>query len=197
MDISFTSDWYPIVMHWPDIGRTKCTQKVGKKNIADFNLQEMKDSCTLYNWQVILTLQEMLEKTQSMFDWYFIDVKIHKPEQRQYITTMIKSIQQLWLNEKIMFSSTDAQANYYIGAMRNIIAWWEIESVSELDTALASNHSFVMLPELIANVDVINKILDTNKIPIVFTINKPSSLRQLYDWWVRYVLTDKPHTIIE
>jgi glycerophosphoryl diester phosphodiesterase len=45
MDISFTRDGYPIVMHGPDIGRTVCTKSLalGKKNIADFDLQEMKD----------------------------------------------------------------------------------------------------------------------------------------------------------
>jgi glycerophosphoryl diester phosphodiesterase len=197
MDISFTKDWYPIVMHWPDIWRVKCTRSWGKKLVRDFSLQDMKDNCLLYNWQVILTLQEMLSKTQWMFDWYFIDVKIHKPEERQYITAMVRSIQKLWLDEKIMFSSTDDEANYFMWAMRWISAGWEIFSVNDIDKVLDSNLAFVLLPENIITEEVISKIVSAKKIPVAYTVNKATWLSQLYDWWVRYFITDKPSEIIK
>ncbi len=197
MDVSFTRDGYPIVIHGPEIWRTKCSRSVGKKYVSDFNLQEMKDNCMLYNGQVILTLQEMLEKTQWMFEWYFIDVKIHYPWQKQYVSSMIKSIQALWFNEKIMFSSTDAEVNYQLWASRGIIAWWEIFSQYDIEQVLAANHDFVLLPWDIITPELIKKILDWDKIPVAYTINEWAQLRQLYDWWVKYFITDKPVEVVQ
>lgn len=81
-------------MHGPDIGRTKCTitQQGKRRNIRDFTLQEMKDSCVLYNDQVILTLQEVVEKTRDMFKRYFVDVKIHVPEETHLIAQMLETL---------------------------------------------------------------------------------------------------------
>lgn len=124
MDISFTHDGYPIVMHGPDIGRTSCTKSIamGKKNIADFDLQEMKDGCKLYNGQVILTLQEVLEKTSSQVKRHFVDVKIHTPEQRQYVAPMLESIKALGLADHVMFSSTDDETNMLFTQTNDILA---------------------------------------------------------------------------
>ncbi len=195
MDISFTRDGYPIVMHWPQIGRTKCTKAIGKKLISDFDLQEMKDTCTLYNGQPILTLQEMLEKTQNMFQWYFVDIKVNFNDQRKYIWPMLKSIKALGLEEKIMFSSTDADVNYELWSTRGIIAGWEVFDPITLEEPLQSNVPFILIPENIANPEVVTQIIAARKQPIVYTVNTSTSLRQLYDWGVRFILTDKPTEI--
>lgn len=197
MDISFTRDWFPIVMHWPDIGRTKCNKLWWKKLISDFDLQDMKDNCQLYNGQVILTLQEMLEKTQWMFDWSFIDVKINFPDQRKFVWPMLKTIQKLWLSDKIMFSSIDPDTNYQLGSARDIIAWWEVFSTWDLEPVFNSDHSFVLLPTSLVNPNTVTSILDAHKIPIVYTVNSGIVLSQMYDWWVRYFITDKPLELVK
>lgn len=197
MDISFTRDWFPIVMHWPDIGRTKCINARGKKLVSDFDLQEMKDNCQLYNGQVILTLQEMLEKTQWIFDWYFIDVKVNFPEQRSYVWPMIKVIQKLWLSDKIMFSSTDPDTNYQLWSTRDVIAWREVFSTGDLESVFNSNHAFVLLPSSLVNQVTVNSILDAHKIPISYTVNSGVLLNKMYGWWVRYFITDKPLDIVK
>ena len=63
-DVSLTKDGYNVVMHGPDIGRTQCKKSEGKKNVADFTLKELKDNCTLFNGEPVLTLAEALQKTQ-------------------------------------------------------------------------------------------------------------------------------------
>lgn len=197
MDVSFTKDGYPIVMHGPDIGRTQCTASIGKKLIEEFDLQEMKDACKLYNWQVILTLQEVLEKTQNQFSWYFVDIKIHTDEQRAFVKTMLQTIKKLWLQEKVMFSSTDPDVNYQLGATSDILAWWETFDTNNIDEVLDANHDFVLLPQWIITPEIVEKIIDEDKNLIAYTVNDADTMKQLYDWWVRFFITDSPDKIIE
>ncbi|MEI7478256.1 MAG: glycerophosphodiester phosphodiesterase family protein [bacterium] len=122
MDVSFTDDGYPVVIHGPDLGRIKCDVGVGKKDVHEFTLQDMKDHCKLYNGQVILTLQEVLTKIASKFKRYFVDVKIDDPKEKSFIKPMLQSIKQLDLHDNIMFSSTDSDVNYQLGATKDITA---------------------------------------------------------------------------
>jgi glycerophosphoryl diester phosphodiesterase len=181
MDVSFTKDGYPVVMHGPDIGRTKCVKSLGKKLVSDFNLQEMKDNCKLYNDQVILTLQEMLEKTQEMFNWYFVDIKITFDDQKAFVAPMLQSIKKLGFEEHVMFSSTDNDVNFQLGATSDIIAGWEIYSADGLSEVLHANHSFVLLPYSIITPEIVEQILRSKKNPIAYTVNDPMVMRRLYD----------------
>jgi glycerophosphoryl diester phosphodiesterase len=169
-----------------------CTKSLalGKKNIADFDLQEMKDWCKLYNGQVILTLQEVLEKTSSQVKRHFVDVKVHTPEQRQYVAPMLESIAALWLADHVMFSSADDEANMLITQTENILAWREIYDPLWLSEALNSSAAFILIPWDIAQEDLIQTIIEAKKMPIVFTVNTATKIKTLYERWVRFVLTD-------
>lgn len=197
MDVSFTKDGYPIVMHGPDIGRTKCVKNTWKKLIQEFDLQEMKDNCTLYNGQVILTLQEVLEKTQNQFSWYFVDIKIDQKNSGEFVRTMLQSIKKLGLSDKVMFSSTDADVNYQLGATNDIVAGWEIFHPDDLPSVLESNHTFVLLPHSIIIPDMVKDIIAAKKHPIAYTVNDSKIMKQLYDRWVRFFITDQPQKILE
>ena len=174
-----------------------CTKAAGKKNIRDYMLQEMKDTCKLYNGQVILTPQEVIEKTQNQFTRYFIDVKIDDDAQREFVPAMLQSLKKLGYTDRIMFSSNHADTNYILGSTRDIIAGWEIYDKKELGAAIDADHAFILLPESLANPDDIRDIIHAKKVPVVFTINKPQSLRLLYDRGVRYVITDDVAGIVQ
>jgi glycerophosphoryl diester phosphodiesterase len=195
MDVSFTKDGYPVVMHGPDIGRTKCVNSIGKKLVSDFNLQEMKDNCKLYNDQVILTLQEVLEKTEEMFRRYFVDIKINFDDQKAFVAPMLQSIKKLWLQKNIMFSSTDTDVNFQLGSTSDIIAWWEVFSAKDIPAVMDANHSFVLLPYNIITPEIVDQILRSKKNLIAYTVNDPMVMRRLYDRGVRFFLTDKPDTL--
>lgn len=197
MDVSFTRDGYPIVMHWPDIWRTRCVweESLWKKNIAEFNLQLMKDSCKLYNWQVILTLQEVLEKTKWYFDRYFIDVKIETYEQRRHINAMLDSMQKLELTKNVVLSSIDEETNKILGKAKKLNVGWEVFDDHALTIALQAESKFIIMPYGLLTPERVTRIINANKIPVAYTVNKRDEVKKLYDQGVKFFITDEPQQI--
>lgn len=198
IDVSFTKDWYPVVLHGPDIGRTKCVweNSVGKKYIVEFTLQEMQDNCRLYNEQPIVTIQEMLSKTQDMFSHYFIDIKIYNPQEISYVSMMLDSVKKLWLDKKVIFSSTDMNVNIELIKTQWIGAWWEIGDVSYLPEILETKQEYVMLPYDIVTEQVVKQVKRVGKKPVVFTLQDNATMEKLYNWGVRYFISDNVETLV-
>ncbi len=75
-DVSRTTDGYHVVVHWPDMGSIQCTWT--KRNfIYQYSFAELRKNCTLSDGTAILTLSEMLEKLDGLFDKIYIDVKVY------------------------------------------------------------------------------------------------------------------------
>lgn len=75
-DTSRTTDGYHVVVHGPDMGSIQCTGT--KKNfIYQYSFAELRKNCTLSDGTAILTLSEMLEKLDGLFDHIYIDIKVY------------------------------------------------------------------------------------------------------------------------
>lgn len=144
-------------------------------------LQEMKDTCKLFNGQVILTLQEVLEKTQGQFRWYFVDIKAVDAGQRVYIPPMLQALKKLGYTDHIMFSSDQPDINYILGATRDVIAGWEIYDETQLSNAIDADNAFILMSENMATTENIRDVIHARKVPIIFTIDDPLKLHKLYD----------------
>ncbi len=192
MDITFTKDGYPVVAHGPDIGRIKCvwSSSVGKKNITDFTLQEMQDNCKLYNDQPILTLQEVLAKTKDMFPRYFIDIKIYNSKEIDFVQPMLEAIKKMWLGENVIFSSIEKSVNEQLAQDEKILAWWEITDAQYLSEILETTQKYILLPYESVTKDVVKKIKKVDKILVVYKLQDKAIMKKLYDWWVRYFMSD-------
>lgn len=192
MDVTFTKDGYPVVAHGPDIGRIKCVwgSSVGKKNIADFTLQEMQDNCVLYNEQPILTLQEILSKTKDIFPRYFIDIKIYNTKETEYVKPMLETIKKMWLEKNVIFSSIEKNVNEQLAEDEKILAWWEITDTQYLSEILETNQKYILLPYESVTKDIVKKIKKADKILVVYTLQDKTIMQRLYDWWVRYFMSD-------
>jgi hypothetical protein len=94
---------------------------------------------------------------------------------------MLQSIKKLGFEEHVMFSSTDNDVNFQLGATSDIIAGWEIYSADGLSEVLHANHSFVLLPYSIITPEIVEQILRSKKNPIAYTVNDPMVMRRLYD----------------
>lgn len=199
MDISFTKDGYPVVAHGPDIGRIKCVwnSSIGKKNIADFTLQEMQDNCVLYNEQPVLTLREVLTKTKDMFSLYFIDIKIHNINETEDVKPMLETIKKMWLKKNVVFSSVEKKVNQQLADDQNILAWWEITDEKDLSGILETKQEYILMPYNIVTPDTIMKIKKADKILVVYTLQDNDVMKKLYDWWVRYFMSDDVEELVK
>lgn len=192
MDVSFTKDGYPVVAHGPDIGRIKCvwTSSVGKKNIADFTLQEMQDNCVLYNDQSIVTLQEALAKMKDKFSFCFVDIKIYAPRENAYVKPMLEMVKKMWLEKNVVFSSVEKNVNEQLIQMDPTFAWWEVTDIGHLAETLQSKGKYILMPYNIVTNDIVKQIKKTNKILVVYTLEDKNTMQKLYDWGVRFFMSE-------
>lgn len=199
MDVSFTKDGYPVVIHGPDIGRIKCVwaTSLGKKDVDEFTLQEMQDNCVLYNGQPILTLQETVAKIKDMYGFYFVDVKIYNISERDYIKPMFSSIKRLWLEDKIVFSSIDWEVNKMILGEKDIGWGWEITNTHQIDVLLQWKAQYILLPYDIVTQEVVEKIQNKKKHLVVYTLDDKETFEKLYDWGVRFFMTEDPQALVQ
>jgi len=114
-DVSWTTDGYHVVVHGPDMGSIQCTWT--KKNfIYQYAFAELRKNCTLSDGTAILTLSEMLEKLDGLFDQIYIDVKVYNSnDARQQGEDIINVITQFDRHEKIIpIAYNAALANYLL-----------------------------------------------------------------------------------
>ena len=75
-DVSRTTDGYHVVVHGPDMGSIQCTE-IKRKFIYQYSFAELRKNCTLSDGTAILTLSEMLEKLDGLFESIYVDVKVY------------------------------------------------------------------------------------------------------------------------
>lgn len=114
-DVSRTIDGYHVVVHGPDMGSIQCTWT--KKNfIYQYSFAELRKNCTLSNGSAILTLSEMLEKLDGLFEHIYIDIKVYNNNDalKQW-EDIINVITQFDRHEKIIPIAYDPTlANYLL-----------------------------------------------------------------------------------
>lgn len=114
-DTSRTTDGYHVVVHGPDMGSIQCTE-TRKNFIYQYSFAELRKNCTLSDGTAILTLSEMLEKLDGLFDHIYIDIKVYnsKDAVKQW-EDIINVITQFDRHEKIIPIAYDPTlANYLL-----------------------------------------------------------------------------------
>ncbi len=114
-DVSRTTDGYHVVVHGPDMGSIQC-ENIQKPYIYQYSFAELRADCTLSNGDAILTLSEMLEKLEWLFDYVFVDIKVYEESdalvQAQDIVAILQQFDRNQAIHPIAYNKT--VANYLL-----------------------------------------------------------------------------------
>ena len=187
-DVSFTKDDTPIIMHWPSLVTTRCWSW---KNVWDYTLAELQKRCKLKNGETIQTLKSFLTKTKDRFKYFFLDIKIYDTTKTEKeALTIVNLIKELDVQDKVIVSSYDRNANY-------IIWWYEWvtaarDSFSTGDSLILNNfpHKYFMTERLGISSWLVQNVRDHNKEMVGYVINTTWELQNMIDMWVKIIMTD-------
>lgn len=188
LDVSQTKDKQNIVIHGERMRATSC----GKNYIVgNHTREELKTKCPLKNGEPLLTLEEMLQAVDGLFDYYFVEIKVYNPKDAEQQTiAAIQTVQKLGMQDRVIFTSYDKQATYIIGAYKNIIAGRDTYTIEELTTLPNMNHQYYLMPQDLIKETTPQEVDDIGKKLVIYTVNTTGDLEKLYRQWVRIVMTD-------
>lgn len=187
-DVSYTQDNQNIIQHWPNLANTQCWSWL---NITDYTLDYIQRNCKLINWEKIMTLENMLDKTKDMFDYYYLELKVYNPDKaRQQAMDAINTVKKLWLQDKVIFISYDPTVNYIIWSYSGIIAWRDDYHTWSIDIVKDFSHPYYLLEKWYINQEVVDKVNQMSKKLVAYTVNDPQGFAKLYKLWVKIFMTD-------
>lgn len=186
-------------MHGPDIGRTQCKKSEGKKNVSDFTLKELKDNCTLFNGEPVLTVAEAFQKTEGMFDHYFLDIKVYDDTKIEgQMEEILDTVKKLKVQNKAILSSYSSTGNAYLALhSKGYTLAWDTFDSSEYTRLADSPHAYFMIPYTSYQPFIVSAIHKLKKEVVAYTVNDVQDLQKLYDMGIRWFMTDNVPMIIQ
>ena len=94
------------------------------------------------------------------------------------------------MQEKVIFISYDKTANYIIWSYTGIVAGRDTFDVGDIPLLYNADHQYFMTPYTNITWNIVQEIEDMGKRLITYTVNTTGELEQLYNQWVRMVMTD-------
>lgn len=187
-DVSRTKDNQNIVMHWEWLYSTICGDK---KKVTNYTLDRLQKNCPLSNGETIRTLESILIATDWLFDYYFVEIKAHDPENAEQQTLdAINTVIKLWMQDKVIFISYDKTANYIIWSYTGIVAGRDTFDITDLQNIANFGHQYFLMPYDLITWDTVQKTVDYGKQMVTYTVNTTGELEQLYNQWIRMIMTD-------
>lgn len=187
-DVSQTKDKQNIVIHGERMRATVCGQDY---IVGNHTLEELKTKCPLKNGEPLSTLEEMLQSVRGLFDYYFVEIKVYKPEDAEQQTlSAIQTVQKLGMQDKVIFTSYDKKATYILWAYKDIIAWRDTFDLTDLSILPNMNHPYYLMSQELITETTPQEVEDIWKKLVIYTVNTTGDLERLYHQWVRMIMTD-------
>lgn len=194
-DVSYTKDNQNIVLHWDTTYSTICGNNI---KIRTHTFEWLEKNCPLTNGEPILTLEEMLKGVDGLFNYYFVEIKVSDPQYAEQQTIeAIKTVQKLWMQDRVIFTSYDKTATYVLWSYKNITAGRDTFNIEELTTLPNMNHQYYLMPKHLITSTMAQEVHDIGKKLVVYTIDTTWEIASLYHQGVRMIMTDNVPLIKE
>jgi len=129
-DVSFTSDFVPIIAHGPDIWSPACRGL----QIRNTLWEKIRTDCLLSNGEQIMDLETMLRQTRDFVPRYILEIKTERGQngirQAQIVINIIRA---LGMQDVITVIAYDPQARWYIGTVWDIRPAWDTFDTNDID----------------------------------------------------------------
>lgn len=187
LDVSYTKDYENIVAHWDLLYASNCTNK----KVWNYNLEWIQKNCKLVNWEEYMTLENMLELIDGLFDYYFIEIKVYDESLWvQQTLDAIQTVKHLKMQDRVIFISYSDSAKKVLKIYPDIIFWWDTYNVNDLDFIWENNSKYFLAPHDLLTSDIINKAKNLWKKVVTYTVNDTWTFEKMVDYWVDIILTD-------
>lgn len=188
LDVSYTKDKHNLVLHGDRMYHTVCGRDY---IVGNHTLEDLKTNCPLNNWEELQTLEEVLKTLDGVFNYYFIDIKVYNTKYTQeQIQDVIETVKKLGMEDRAILSSYDKEANTLLWADTGIIAWRDTFDSNDVFSLHEANHKYFMLPYSSITWNLSQEVEDIGKIFVSYTVNTTGDLEQLYNQWIRIIMTD-------
>ncbi len=188
LDISYTKDKKNVVIHWEKLRATICWTKY---KIKDLTLEELQKQCPLKNGEDILTLKEMLEMIDWLFEYYFVEIKVYdKNDAEKQTLDAINTVKNLKMESKVIFISYDEKAKYILWSQKNIIAWRDTFDINDINKIQNTTHKYFLIPYDKITTEIIKKSKEIWKQIVTYTVNDTWNLQKLLNMGINIIMTD-------
>jgi len=197
-DVFYTKDKTNIIARGPNLWPSSCPTA----HIYEKTFSRLKDNCTLWNGEKIMTLDTMLNYIDGLFQYYFLEFKVDEEEKekdkRQQTIDAIKNVKKQNMEDRVIFFSYDPIVREELLANTGIIIardTYHPEDFKDKKIAQNPNIQYLMLPYDMLTEEVWEDIEKTNKKFVTYTINDTEILEQ-YLTWIDMTLSDYPVELI-
>lgn len=187
-DVSFTKDKKSVIIHGPKTYNTNCGNK---KNIDDYNLEDLQTNCILNNWETIKTLKDMLSIVNGLFDYYFLEIKvIDDNDAEQQTLDAIDTVKELNMQDKVIFISYNNISREILWSTEWIIAGWDTFDPNDLELIQNSSFEYFLLPYHLITSELVKEVNKLWKKTVTYTVNTTWDFQEVYEKWINMVMTD-------
>lgn len=187
-DVSYTKDYENIVAHWDLLYASNCTNK----KVWDYNLEWIQKNCKIANWEEYMTLENMLELIDGLFDYYFLEIKVYDESLWvQQTLDAIQTVKHLKMQDRVILISYSDSAKKVLKVYPEIIFWWDTYNISDLDFIWDNKSKYFLAPYEILTPEAIKKAQELWKEVVTYTVNDTWTFQQMKELWVNIILTDE------
>ena len=187
-DVSYTKDKQNIVAHGEELYASNCTDL----KIWKYTLDWITKNCTIVNGEKYKTLKEMLELTDGLFDYYFLEIKVYDEKLwAQQTLDAIQTVRDLNMLDKVIFISYSDAAREVLNSQLDVKFWWDTFNVDDLDFLWDNNSKYFLAPYDMLNSEIVDKARWIWKEIVTYTVNETWDFQKIIDLWVNIIMTDK------
>jgi len=187
-DVSYTKDHQNIVAHGEWLYASNCN----RQKVWDLDFERISKNCTITNWEKYMTLKNMLELIDWLFDYYFLEIKVYDEEVwAQQAMETIQTVKDLNMQDKVIFISYSDSAREVLNSDPDIIYGWDTFDVNDLDFIWENNSKYFLAPYESLTPEIVQRARDLWKEVVTYTVNETWDFQAMKKLWVNIIMSDK------
>lgn len=187
-DVSYTKDKKNVVLHGETLATTTCGKKI---KIWNINLSDLQKKCKLKNGEPVLELRKMLELIDGLFQYYFLEIKIHN-EKDSYEQTkkIIQTVKDLEMQDRVIFITYNKHIRKRLGEQEWIISWRDTFDPNDIKKIKDIKSQYFLLPYSNITPEIVRVAKEEKKEIATYTVNSTWDYKKIKNMGIKFIMTD-------
>ena len=139
-----------------------------------------------------MTLRNMLELIDWLFDYYFLEIKVDNERRgRQQTLDAIQTVKDHNMQDRVIFISYSDVAREVLNSDSDIIYGRDTYNVTDLDFIWKNNSKYFLAPYDMITPEVVEKANVAWKEVVTYTVNETWDFQKMKNLWIDIILTDR------